>query len=91
MGKVHQVSICFLNQWKSSSGCFMSVSSSSILGVGSLFFFFLLVLKVLWNGLPINDQLTELEDIEHICSMFSIMQTENHIYIWFFFRLKCWS
>jgi hypothetical protein len=50
-----------------------------------------LVLKVLWNGLPINDQLTELEDIEHICSMFSIMQTENHIYIWFFFRLKCWS
>jgi hypothetical protein len=40
MGKVHQVSICFLNQWKSSSGCFMSVCSSGILGFGSLFFFF---------------------------------------------------
>jgi hypothetical protein len=40
MGKVHQVSICLLNQWKSSSGCFMSVSSSSILGFGSLFFVF---------------------------------------------------
>jgi hypothetical protein len=40
MGKVHQVSICFLSQWKSSSGCCMSVSSSSISGFGSHLFIF---------------------------------------------------